>query len=226
AALIFLAGLLPVLGLVPFLMQYYSTVTDHYMYLPMFGAALGVAWVVSRYERRWVYVVSAVVLMIFAVLSFIEAGYWQTELTLSQHTIAVNERSFAGHTSLANALVRRGRDGEAAVHFRRAMEINPDYASAYEGYSQLLMRAGKVDEATEYVRKYIQAVSTYPEYARPDIAGAYTNLGNALLARGKYEEAIGEFEKALKIDPKRAKAQEGLRQAREKLSATRPTTRP
>jgi len=75
------------------------------------------------------------------------------------------------------------------------------------------------------VRKYIRAVSTFPEYARPDIAGAYTNLGNALLARGKYQEAIGEFEKALKIDPKRSKAQEGLRQAREKLAATRPTTR-
>jgi tetratricopeptide (TPR) repeat protein len=167
-----------------------------------------------------------VVLTIFGVLSFMEAGHWQNELTLSQHTVAVNERSFAGHTSLANALVRRWRDGEAAVHFRRSMELNLDYARAYEGYAQLLMRAGKIDEATENVRKYIQAVSTYPEYARPDIAGLYSNLGQALLARGKYQEAIGEFEKALKIDPNRAKAQQGLQQAREKLSATRPIARP
>src|SRR6266568_266030 len=40
AGLIFLGGLLLVLGLVPFLMQYYSTVTDHYLYLPMLGVAL------------------------------------------------------------------------------------------------------------------------------------------------------------------------------------------
>jgi protein O-mannosyl-transferase len=217
AALLFLAGLLPVLGLVPFLMQYYSTVTDHYLYLPMLGLALAGAWVVSRYERRWVQVCAAVVLLIFVVLSFIEAGHWQNELTLSEHTVAVNERSFTGHTSLGNALARRGRDDKAAVHFRRSIELNPEYAVAYEGYSQLLMRAGKIDEATENVRKYIQAVSTYPEYARPDIAGAYTNLGNALLARGKYQEAIGEFEKALKIDPNRGAARLGLQQAKEKL---------
>src|SRR5213076_192323 len=73
AGLVFLVGLLPVLGLVPFLMQYYSTVTDHYLYLPMLGVALAVAWAMSRYERRWLRVAAAVVLAIFAVLSFIEA---------------------------------------------------------------------------------------------------------------------------------------------------------
>jgi tetratricopeptide (TPR) repeat protein len=207
---------------VPFLMQYYSTVTDHYLYLPMLGVALAAAWALSRYSGRWVYAAAAVGLAVFGAMSFVEAVHWRNELTLSQHTVAVNERSFAGHTALANALVRRGHDGEAEVHFRRSIELNPDYAAAYEGYSQLLMRAGKVDEATDTVRKYIQAVSTYPEYARPDIAGQYTNLGNALLARGKYREAMEEFEKGLKIDPKRAKAQEGLRQARAKLPATRP----
>jgi tetratricopeptide (TPR) repeat protein len=228
AGLLFLAGLMPVLGLVPFLMQYYSSVTDHYLYLPMLGVALAFAWLMNRFEQRWVVGVAAVVLvdafLIFAGLSFIEAGHWQDELTLSEHTVAVNERSFAAHTSLANALVRRGLDAEAEVHFRRSIELNPDYAAAYENYAQLLMRAGKFDAAVDAVRKYIQAVSTYPEYARPDVAGAYTNLGNALLARGRYKEAIGEFERALKVDPTRAKAQEGLRAAREKLAATRPTT--
>ena len=160
--------------------------------------------------------------MICAILSFVQAGHWKNELTISQHSVAVNEKSFVAHTSLANALVRRGNDQEAAVHFRRSIELNPDYASAYEGYSQLLTRTGRLDLATETVRKYIQAVSTYPEGARPDIAGAYTNLGQALLARGKYEEAAEEFQKALKIDPKRAAAQEGRQQARQKMSTGLP----
>jgi hypothetical protein len=225
SGLLFVAGLLPVLGIVPFLMQYYSTVTDHYLYLPMLGVAMGAAWVLKRFERRWVYAVAAAVLAIFGGLSLVEAGHWQNELTLSEHTVAVNERSFVGHASVANALARRGRDREAEAHFRRAIELNPDFAMAYEGYAQLLGRGGRIDEATETVRKYIAAVSTYPEYARPDIAGAYTNLGNALLARGKYGEAVEEFERALKIDPKRVKAQEGLRAAQEKMGATRPTTK-
>ena len=88
------------------------------------------------------------------------------------------------------------------------------------------MRAGKVDEAIENVRKYIGAVSTYPAYARPDIAGAQTNLGQALLARGRYEEAMEEFQKALKIDPNRVAARQGMELARQKIISTRPTTRP
>jgi len=143
-------------------------------------------------------------------------------LTLSQHAVAVNDRSFVGHASLANALTRRGRGAEAELHFRRAIEINPDYAAAYEQYAQLLMQARKFDAATEVLRKYVAAVSTYPDYARPDIAGLYTNLGNTLLALGKYAEAIVEFEKALKVDPKRAQAQEGLRVARQKTQTTQP----
>jgi tetratricopeptide (TPR) repeat protein len=224
AALLFLAGLPPVLGLVTFLMQYYSTVTDHYLYLPMLGPALAFAWLLAKYPHRWLRAASAAALAIFAILSFIESGHWQNELTLSQHTVAVNERSFAGHTSLGNALVRRHRDPEAAVHFRRSIELNPDYAAAYESYAQLLMRAGKIDDAIENVRKYIQAVSTYPVYARPDIARAYTTLGLALMARGRYQESIVEFEKALKVDPNRVAAQQGLQQARQKLATTRPTT--
>jgi tetratricopeptide (TPR) repeat protein len=191
----------------------------------MLGVALAAAWVIDRFSRLWIYAVAATVLSIFAALSFLEAGHWQNELTLSEHTVAVNERSFTGHTSLANALVRRGRDGEAELHFRRAIELNPSYATAYEEYAKLLMRAGKMDAATDAVRHYIAAVSTYPEYARPDIAALHTNLGNALLARGKYAEAIDEFEKALKVDPKRAKAQEGLKQAREKLQKTQPVNK-
>jgi len=226
AGLLFLAGLLPVLGLAPFLMQYYSTVTDHYLYLPMLGVALAAAWGLSKVEAPWRYGVCAIVLTTFAALSFIEAWYWQNELTLSQRTVAVNDRSFAGHMSLGNALVRRGRDAEAAEHFRRAVALNPNYASAYESYAKLLMRAGKMDEATQTVRKYIEAVSTYPHYARPDIAELYSNLGRTLLAQGKYQEAMVEFEKALRIDPNRAKAIEGLQQAREKHSATRATSRP
>src|SRR5207245_2590749 len=146
------------------------------------------------------------------------------DVTLGAHTVAVNEKRFAGHVSVGNAVVRRGRDAEEAGHFRRSIELNPDYAPGYESYSELLMRSGRIDEAIANVRKYIQAVSTYPEYARPDIAGAYTNLGRALLARGKYEEAIGEFQNALKIDPNRAAAQQGLQQARQKIAATRPST--
>ena len=47
-ALIALAALLPVLGLVPFTFQEWSTVADRYMYLAMLGAALAVGTLLAR----------------------------------------------------------------------------------------------------------------------------------------------------------------------------------
>ena len=41
--LIFVAGIFPVLGLIPFGYQSQSTVSDHYLYLSMFGIGLGFA---------------------------------------------------------------------------------------------------------------------------------------------------------------------------------------
>src|SRR5207302_490970 len=62
AALLLLAGLLPVLGLVPFEFQGYSTVADHYMYLAMLGPSLAGAWLLARYPGPTGAGIAAVVL--------------------------------------------------------------------------------------------------------------------------------------------------------------------
>ncbi len=50
---IFVVGVLPVSGLVPFTFQYISTVADRYLYLSMLGPALALAWFLSE-RRQWV----------------------------------------------------------------------------------------------------------------------------------------------------------------------------
>ena len=49
---VFVTGLLPVLGLVPFAFQAYSTVADHYMYSAMLGPALALAWGLGFYLQH------------------------------------------------------------------------------------------------------------------------------------------------------------------------------
>ena len=50
-AVVFLAVLMPVLGFTPFMFQYTSTVADHYVYLAMFGPALGLCWALIAVSR-------------------------------------------------------------------------------------------------------------------------------------------------------------------------------
>ncbi|HEY0076607.1 MAG TPA: hypothetical protein VGB77_21130, partial [Abditibacteriaceae bacterium] len=52
AFLLWLAFLLPVLGFLPFGYQSSSTVADRYMYLPLLGAALVLAWAIERFAQR------------------------------------------------------------------------------------------------------------------------------------------------------------------------------
>jgi Flp pilus assembly protein TadD len=66
-----------------------------------------------------------------------------------------------------------------------------------------LAREGKLTAA---IAEYRQALKINPE-----LAGAYNNLGTALVREGKLAAAITEFQQALKIDPNDAQAEHNLR---------------
>src|SRR5262249_28915728 len=84
---IFVIGLLPVLGLTPFMYQLHSTVADHYMYLPMFGVALAVASVVSLRPSAAVIVGCAAALVVLGALSMLQTRWWRADVAFSQRGV-------------------------------------------------------------------------------------------------------------------------------------------
>src|SRR5207245_2501838 len=62
AAGVFVAGLLPVLGFIPFGFQNYSTVADRYMYIAMLGLALALAWGLAQSPRHVLAICCVVIL--------------------------------------------------------------------------------------------------------------------------------------------------------------------
>jgi tetratricopeptide (TPR) repeat protein len=93
AGLIFLLGVLPVLGFTPFVFQYYTNVADRYVYVSMLGAAIAVAWLVSKYPSRIMIGIVCAVLLVFCSLSFLQAGIWQDSDTLYEHGLTLNRTS-------------------------------------------------------------------------------------------------------------------------------------
>ena len=57
------AGLLPVLGFIPFGFQHYSTVADRYMYTAMLGPALALAWGLAQLAQTSMLAVGCVVIL-------------------------------------------------------------------------------------------------------------------------------------------------------------------
>jgi hypothetical protein len=147
AALVFVCGLLPVLGLTPFFFQYFSTVADRYLYLPMLGVAMAVAYVVSG-PTRGVAVICTIGVMTLASISIVQLGYWRDTITLCRHAISVNPHTATPASILGGELENRGDLAGAATEYQRAIDNNP--------------WLGRSDETNDTLRKLRDIDSSIP----------------------------------------------------------------
>ncbi len=69
------------------------------------------------------------------------------------------------------------------------LEINPNYAAAYNFLGYLYLNTGRYDEAETAMRRYA--------FVAPDLANPHDSLGEVLMTMGRYEEAEVEFRTAL-----------------------------
>jgi len=141
AALLFVAGVLPVLGLTTFLYQQFSTVADRFVYLSMLGPALAVAAIFSRRWDRATVTFAAIVLIALGVATMKQARVWRNRLTLYAHAVAVQPNNPAARSSYAGALIRENRVDEAIEQLEQVMRIMPnDYTK------ELIERLRRNDE--------------------------------------------------------------------------------
>jgi len=126
AAGLFVAGVLPVLGLTTFLYQQFSTVADRFVYLSMLGPAVGVAFILSRRWTRGSVAIAAVVLVLLGVMTVRQSLVWRNRLTLAEHAVKVQPDNPAARSSYAGALRREGRIDEAIVQLEYVMKIMPN----------------------------------------------------------------------------------------------------
>jgi TolB-like protein/DNA-binding winged helix-turn-helix (wHTH) protein/Tfp pilus assembly protein PilF len=83
---------------------------------------------------------------------------------------------------------------DAERHYERAIELNPNYATAHHWYAEgYLMPVGRADEAIAEIRK-AQALD-------PLSAVIATDLGKELYFVRRYDEALVELRRALELDP-------------------------
>jgi TolB-like protein/DNA-binding winged helix-turn-helix (wHTH) protein/Flp pilus assembly protein TadD len=83
---------------------------------------------------------------------------------------------------------------DAERHYQRAIELNPNYATAHHWYAEgYLMPVGRANEAIAEIRK--------AQELDPLSAVIATDLGKELYFVRKYDEALVELRRALELDP-------------------------
>jgi len=126
AALLFVAGVLPVLGLTTFLYQQFSTVADRFVYLSMLGPALAAAWLMSRRWNGVTVSIATIVLIALGAATTMQTRVWRDRLTLAAHGVAVLPDNPGARSAYAGALIRADRIEEAIAQLEEVMRHMPN----------------------------------------------------------------------------------------------------
>jgi len=192
----YLAALLPAIGLIQSGVQ---AMADRFTYIPLIGLFIIVVFGVSDTLTGWRYknltFAATGMLLLFALMisTGLRVQTWRNSVTLFRNTLSVTVQNYVIHNNLGVTLARQGKDDEAAVHYKRALAINPRYSDAHYNLAALLARQGEDQEAMGH---FVEALK-----AKPDSAIAHNDLGVLLAKHGKIQDAIFHFAEAIRINP-------------------------
>ena len=156
-----------------------------------------------------------------------------------QEGIAANPKSYALHLRLGAAHLAAGQYKEAENAFRTLVDADDPLPTSYVGLAQVLLREGRAEDATTVLSaakqkigenfllsyflglsfdrsgKRMEARAAFKDAVRldPKNAEAHLGLGKTELALGHLNDAIGELEEALRLNPGNPQARRLLSQA-------------
>jgi protein O-mannosyl-transferase len=156
--------LLPVVGVVQVGLQARA---DRYMYVPMIGLLIALAWtadqVVSRSRvatARMTTALAGLAILALGVAAWRQVHVWRDGVTLWTHALAVTDDNFIAHDNLGVELDALGRPDEALAHYRETLRIKPgdrhgttNYAMACFGKGERLLGQGDPEAALAMFRE-------------------------------------------------------------------------
>jgi adenylate cyclase len=109
-------------------------------------------------------------------------------------SIETDPRLAEPHATLADVFNScEGRWAESEAEYRRALELNPSYATAHMWYGLLLLFLTRFDEARDHIKMAIEL--------DPLTRVGALNLGGVSLYEGRAREAVEQIEDAVAADP-------------------------
>jgi tetratricopeptide (TPR) repeat protein len=194
----YLGTLVPVIGFVQVGAQSHA---DRYMYLPLTGLTVIVAWgaadIAAKWPRSRTAIASAGILACLACLGIAsaQAAYWRNTETLYGRALAVNQDNFFVQYGLGDYLLQfPDRGAEAVPHFEQALRMNPNSANSYNSIGGYLLQNGREAEAEAQFRAALRV--------KPDLAAAHFNLGQ-IYAKDprRLPAAVAQYQAALQAQP-------------------------
>lgn len=193
----FLISLLPTLT--PFGISW--IVAERYAYFGSIGIFFVVAYFFDKLSemRKFqsaVYITFAIIFIALLVRTISRNIDWQNEDNLWIATAKTSPSSQNTHNNMGDVYARHKDFAGAEREFKKAIEINPNYADAWHNLALTYQNIGRSAEA---VKAYEKAVEINPKLWQ-----SYENLTVLYLGQNDYMSAENSLEKLIEINPQNA----------------------
>jgi protein O-mannosyl-transferase len=195
----FLGTLVPAIGLVQ---VGDAAMADRYAYIPLIGVFVMISFGIADWagQRKLsgaaLAIPAAAGLIALAAFTHRQIDYWQSNVDLWSHTLAVTHNNFIAEDNLGGALILGGKEEEAHAHFEAAARINPKDPMSRRNLGTYFQTHNQVREA---IAEYEVALGLTSDSGLR--AQTYANLGVAQRALGEDDEARKSFDKSLRLNP-------------------------
>jgi Flp pilus assembly protein TadD len=191
----YLVTLLPVIGIIQVGSQARA---DRYMYVPMTGAAIALAWGAADLLRRrpWMPAALAAALALACIpMTAAQVAYWHNSETLFRRALEVTRGNDVAEHNLGNYLMGvPGRVPEAIEHLQASLRINPSSAKTHADLGTALLRVpGGLPQAIDQFQAAVRLA--------PDSPISHNSLADALATLGRLPEAESEYRTAIRLAP-------------------------
>jgi tetratricopeptide (TPR) repeat protein len=172
---------------------------DRYMYIPMIGLSIIVAWGVPvmfakiPLKRIVLAAAGAIALAGLTFTTYWQVRLWTNSLTLYEHALQVTEDNFFAHYGLGQVYAGQGKFDQAITHFSKAVHINPTKVTLYNDLGRSLAIRGNINEARI---QFVKALEIKPDYP-----ATHFYLANILVIQNQFDKAIYHFSEALRLHP-------------------------
>jgi tetratricopeptide (TPR) repeat protein len=193
----FLGILVPMIGLVQVGAQARA---DRYMYIPLIGLSLALAYSVPESlgrhlrVRRGLAVAAAAVVAVLGIVAHQQVRHWQNTETLFERAVAATRDNAFAHGALGSYHRREGDLTRAESHLEAALRLRPNSGGATFDLGVLRVEQGRVAEG--------QALLERARAAGQPASRVDTALGVAAERSGDPGSAIAYYRSALGADPR------------------------
>ena len=194
---LFIAGILPVSGLLPFAAQNNSTVYDRYVYLSMFGAALVFCFALAGIKKKQKTVFLTIGFVLLAALSWksmAQSQIWKNDFQLWNYTLAHKKNSVVAMINLGRQFSAKGDTTNALRLYQNAVGIAPCDPDAQNNLGSILAQRGDIKSAELH---FIEAVRLNPK-----LQTAHENLMKIYMMWHDWNNARHYICALLKLNPR------------------------